>query len=172
MNLDEIKEKIKACLLKLYTNDRILFERNEGKGACERCLVFRLGIYLQEVFPDYFVDCDFNSARVNGEDVNGKPIMNPDGTTTNRFVDIIVHKRLAVTDTDFICFEIKKWNHGNRVSENKDKQVLTILTSQYGYKYGFYLIFGENLQRTRWMVFHRNQSPEPMGAVFQNETDN
>lgn len=166
MKLDEIKERIKGCLSKLYTQDRILFERNEGEGLCERCLVFRFGLYLQEAFPDYFVDCDFNSARVNGNHVSGKPIMNPDGTTTNRFVDIIVHKRLAVGETDFICFEIKKWNNGNKDAENKDKQNLTILTSQYGYKYGFYLIFGKNLQTTKWIVFHRNRNPEPVESIF------
>src|SRR4030043_55491 len=108
MNLEEIKGKIKACLQKLYQNDTLLFERNNGKGLCERCIVFRFALYLQEEFSDYFVDCDFNSASVNGQPVGGKPITNIDGrTSTNRFVDIIVHKRTVETNTDFICFEVK-----------------------------------------------------------------
>jgi len=172
LTLDEIKNKIKECLRKLYEKDAILFERNNGKGLCERCLVFRFGLYLQEAFNDYFVDCDFNSSIVNGHQASGKPITNPNNTITNRFVDIIVHKRAAPPNSDFICFEIKKWSNANTEATEKDMNNLRVLTSEYGYLYGFYLIFGRNLNTTKWIVFHRDQVPEQIRMVFQNETTN
>jgi len=163
----QITNKIKQCLEKLYQNDSILFERNKGKGLCERCIVFRFALYLQEVFPDDIVDCDFNSALVNGQDIRGKPIRNSNGkTSTDRFVDIIVHKRTAEANTDFICFEIKKWNNYDKKATAKDKNNLSILTSEYGYQYGFYLIFGRNKKATKWSIFQNGKQLNDEEVIF------
>lgn len=164
--LDLIKNKIRKCLVRLYREEPNLFDMNGGSGLCERCLVFRFGIYLQEEFPGLFVDSDFNSSFVNGRRVRGKQITNPDSTKTNRFVDIIVHKRKIATLTDFICFEIKKWNNGNRKAVDKDKNILRVLTSEFGYKYGFFLILGKNLSKTKWIIYRRNHDPDPVELVF------
>lgn len=173
MTLEQIKEKIKKCLRKLYTQDAVLFERNQSKGLCERCLVFRFGLYLQKEFPNHFVDCDFNSASVNSRDVRGKPITDTDGrTSTNRFVDIIIHKRTTQTNTDFICFEIKKWNNYDKEATEKDKNNLKVLTSEYGYKYGFYLILGKSMEKTKWVIFRRGGTPEETSPVFTDERTN
>lgn len=166
MCLVEIKDKIKKCLEKLYEKDAELFNRNDGKGLCERCLVFRFALYLQEAFRNYFVDCDFNSAQINGQPVSGKPITNSDGTATKRFVDIIVHKRTFNHNNDFICFEIKKWNNHNSKASKKDKNNLNVLTSEYGYRYGFYLILGKNIEETKWAVFQNGRIFEQMEQVF------
>jgi hypothetical protein len=167
MYIEEIKNKIKQCLETLYQKDSILFERNNGKGLCERCIVFRFAYYLQNTFPDYFVDCDFNSASVNGRPVDGKPVINPDRrTSTKRFVDIIVHNRTFRQANDFICFEIKKWNNNDmRVSE-KDKNNLKVLTSEYGYHYGFHLILGKTINETKWEIFQNGESSNRMEPVF------
>ena len=157
MSLEEIKGKIKQCLEMLYQKDSILFNWN-NKCLCERCIVFRFAHYLQNTFSDYFVDCDFNGASVNGQPVGGKPITNPnDRAITNRFVDIIIHKRTIQTNTDFICFEIKKWNNYDKEAAEKDKNNLKVLTHEYGYNYGFYLIFGKTRQRTQWVIFQNGQ---------------
>ena len=167
MSLNDIKSKIKECLEKLYQKDSILFERNNGEGLCERCIVFRFALYLQKKFPDYFVDCDFNSSSENGQPLNGKSIPEPDGgTSTKRFVDIIVHKRMTETNSDFICFEIKKWNSNNRQAAEKDKNNLKELTSKYGYRYGFYLIFGKTKQETQWGIFQNGQPLNDEELVF------
>ena len=163
----EVKSKVISVLQKLYRNDAILFERNNRKGLCERALVFRFWLYLPRAFPDYFVDCDFNSHSRDGRTFSGKPIPNRDGTTTDRFVDIIVHKRgLSGLDSDFICFEIKKWNNTNTKAAEKDQNNLRILTSEYGYKYGFYLILGRSLNSTQWAIYGRNGYFEPKRAVL------
>jgi hypothetical protein len=167
MNIEEIKNKIKQCLRTLYQNDSILFERNSGKGLCERCIVFRFAYYLQNNFPDYSVDCDFNSASIDGRPVNGKPIIDPNRrTSTKRFVDIIVHNRTFRQASDFICFEIKKWNNNNMRASEKDKNNLRVLTSEYGYRYGFYLILGRTINETKWGIFQSGESLSGMVPVF------
>lgn len=161
MNLQEIKDKINICLQRLYRDDVILFERNQGKGLCERCIVFRFALYLQEMFPDYFVDCDFNSSSINGNAVSAKPITNIGGrTTTNRFVDIIIHSRSFGRKNDFICFEVKKWNNYDKKAVEKDKNNLKVLTSEYGYEYGFYLILAKTREKTRGVIFQNGRPIE------------
>jgi hypothetical protein len=166
MNIKEIKNKIKQCLEKLYQNDSLLFVENNNKGLCERCIVFRFALYLQKKFPNYFIDCDFNSAIANGRNITCKPITNPDGTTTGRFIDIIIHKRTSVRFNDFICFEIKKWNNKSRESTEKDKNNLKGLTSEYGYKYGFYLILGRTKEKTKWIVFRNGAPLNDLESIF------
>jgi len=169
-SLEKIKEVIRCCLRQLYYKDHILFQRNKGKGLCERCIVFRFGLYLQEALPAFFVDCDFNSASVGRREVHGKPIENQDGrTTTNRYVDIIVHGRTGNPRDDFICFEIKKWNNYNNSAFKKDVNNLGILTDRYGYKYGFYLILGKILSKTKWIIFQNGDVYKTKSLVFQSE---
>jgi len=39
-SLTEIKTVIKECLNDVYTTDSDILERNNGKGVCERSIVF------------------------------------------------------------------------------------------------------------------------------------
>lgn len=137
-NLNEIKEFVKCCLDQLYSIDDELFKRNNGKGVSERAICFRLAHYLQnEIGSDFFVDCDYNSSDRGKKGTAGKPISNPDGSKTKRFIDIIIHKREPENKDNLICIEIKKWNNKNRKKFEKDKNNLRVLTLQYGYHMGF-----------------------------------
>jgi len=159
-NWTEIKWKIVNALNKLYREDECLFTRNNGRGLAERCIVFRFAHDLQNEFDDYSVDCDFNSASVNSQDVSGKPITNSDGwTVTNRFIDIIIHKRTREPNSNnLICFEIKKWDNRKRESIEKDKNNLRALTCgyEYGYQYCFHIIIGKTIDRTTIEIFERD----------------
>lgn len=187
--LDEIKETIKTCLSQLYERDSILFDANNGKGISERCIVFRFAHYLQSQLNQsfnqlnqFFVDCDFNSSYVYHKDAegkwqsqprSGKQIQNPDGSVTNRFVDIIVHRRNSnipnnMPASDFICFEFKKWNNYDR--EN-DINKLERLTSHYHYLYGFLIVFGRKKATTKWTIFKDGNEIESNRLVYENESN-
>lgn len=176
-SLDEIRDLIKGCLHQVYDADASLFERNPQHGISERCLVFRFAHYLQNQLEDFFVDCDFNSSFEGYVDMqghfrsqkrHGKPIRNVDGTTTNRFVDIIVHKRNFTTPSnDFICFELKRWNNSPK---EKDKNNLRRLTSDYGYKYGFLIRFGRKKNGAKWTIYQNGEAIENNTSIFENET--
>ena len=178
--LNEIKELVAKCINQVYVEDRFLFSRNRGVGVCERAIVFRFAHYLQDRIPNYFVDCDFNSSfegyidqggNIIGQERPGKPIENENGTITKRFIDIIVHKRDYQTRNDLICFEIKKWNNRNSIEIRKDKNNLRVLTSQYGYIYGFHISFHREREKTTWEIFENGSSIEQKSLVFQNETE-
>ena len=157
ISLDEIKESVKKCLDKTYSDDIILFERNRRKGLSERCIVFRFAHYLQNELHGWFVDCDFNSSSINNHERSGKPIVGDSGRITKRFIDIIVHKRDFRQENDFLCFEIKKWNNYSRSQQKKDLNNLKRLTTDYGYNYGFYIILGKERGSAKWMIFKNGQ---------------
>jgi hypothetical protein len=54
--IDEIKEKVKYCLLKLKRRDKYLLE----KDLNERTITHKLATYLQEQFQELNVDCEYN----------------------------------------------------------------------------------------------------------------
>ena len=171
---DEVKlikciDIIKVCLDELYSKEKFLFDNN----LCERCLVFRLAHHLQIIFnkeysaEGYFVDCDYNSScnydegRGDLKRSSGKPIPNQlSKKSKKRFIDIIVHKRESESDSNLICFEIKKWNNCTVEGMKKDKNNLAVLTSQYGYSFGFHLIFGEVERDLKLYVFKGNKEVE------------
>lgn len=178
-NLNEIKRLVAECINQIYLEDEFLFARNNGEGVCERAIVFRFAHYLQNKIPNYFVDCDFNSSfegyidlegNIIGQERRGKPIENESGTITKRFIDIIVHKRDYKTRNDFVCFEIKKWNNGSTKDKRKDKNNLRVLTSKYGYLYGFHITFHRDREKTKWEIFKNGSPIEQESRVFQNET--
>lgn len=158
--IEIIKSKIKGCLNKIYTEDKNLFEKNKGRGVCERCLVFRFALYLQEAFNDYIVDCDYNSSSQNGKESNGKSIPDSTGKISKKFIDIIIHKRENNVKSDFICFEIKKWNNKDNEAVKKDENNLKVLTNDYGYKYGFHLIFGKTKKEVEHKIFRNGEFVE------------
>lgn len=179
--LAEIKDLVKDAISELYEKDQFLFERNNGKGVCERALVFRFAHYLQNRILKFYVDCDFNSSfegyispngQIIGKERQGKPIANPDGTVTKRFVDIIVHKRDFATRNDLICFEIKKWNNTKKEEAKKDRNNLRVLTSIYGYVYGFHVFLHRKKQNCKWTIFHKGDIVEQKAKVFENEAEN
>lgn len=56
-----IKEKINQIIDKFYQKDKELLEyQNQYNTIAERCIAFRLGIYFQERFSEYNVDCEYN----------------------------------------------------------------------------------------------------------------
>ena len=121
---------------------------------------------LDELYPDegYFVDCDYNSScyydesRGEWTNRNGKPIINQKtGEIKKRFIDMIVHKREKNSGSDFICFEIKKWDNCSADGFKKDENNLRVLTSEYGYQFGFHIIFGKIKARTKVRVFRGNK---------------
>lgn len=165
--LDIYLKYIYTCLGYLYQQEYSLFEND----LCERCITFRFAHFLQNIFDNnsgnnkYFVDCDYNSSfyfderRSQWIKRNGKPIgEQTSGKLVKRFIDIIVHQRKYEQPSDLICFEIKKWNNCTKLGINKDMNNLKQLTSKYGYSFGFHLIFGQKIEKTKLRVVRGDQS--------------
>ncbi len=182
-SLEEVKELVRNTLIRLYKIDAELFKRKQDKMMHELCFTFRLAHHLQSIIgEDFFVDSHYDSSYKKRLDNEGNPVLDENGNIIwdeqdqkyflkiggkgRRYVDIIVHKREANSESDFICFELKKWTTDKPKTRRYDSNKLVQLTTTYHYKYGFYLVLGKEMRDCRWIIFHDGVIEEPNAPVF------
>jgi len=139
-NIDIVEFKVNNALNLFYNKDAILIK----DGLCERCLAHRFAVHLEEQnFDGYFIDCEYNKRHLNRK-ITSKRVSNPNGN----YIDIVITKRNGNSEDDIICFELKR--HNNYRGRQKDRDNLSILTNghDFGYKFGFYIIFNPNKWKT------------------------
>ena len=124
---------IVASINRLFERDRVLFEID----ANERSITHKLGMYLQENFSEWDVDCEYNRegnnakyllnniGKIDSDDTDGKTV----------FPDIIVHKRK--TSENKLIIEIKKTT--NHQSRDIDIRKLEGLSMQLNYENALFL---------------------------------
>ena len=140
-NNKEVSEKIKNAYRKFLKNDSYLLK----VGANERSITHRLAIYLEDEFPDYNVDCEYNRECADIKKIseilnNNIPetvisITHKNGNTISVFPDIIIHHR--GTDNNFIVIEAKKTTNNCKYDKKKLKAYKTDLK----YKHAFFIKF-------------------------------
>jgi len=150
---DEIKGIVNCCLQKLRKQDKYLLD----KKVNERTITHKLAEYLQDHFPEFNVDCEYNRFEHNRLDDLVKRLELPrnkvnwdDTEAKTVFPDIIVHKR-GKPEYNLLVIEVKKkskLNTGNLERNNFDKNKLRAFTEEpYNYKSGLFLridLDGEN----------------------------
>jgi hypothetical protein len=129
-NDKEIIEKLNLAISILFKNDSYLLDVD----ANERSISHKLGVYLQDIFKDWDVDCEYNrifdfEKRV---DLPRKyDVSNWDTEATTVYPDIIVHHR--GTDENLLVIEMKK-NALNKPDEF-DSLKLKEFKKQLGYQF-------------------------------------
>ena len=152
MNLQEIKEKVIIALQCFYSNDAYLIEYQ----VAERALTHKLAEYLQKLFPDYNVDCEYNKVG-DGDPKRIDLLMaaqqdcpqDCNKCAANKcvvFPDIIVHKRGR--DENILVIEAKTaWSGQAQVNDYKKLQAL-IDSGEYHYQLGVAFRFSGNFEET------------------------
>lgn len=127
-------ERVQRAVDQLLRRDANLFDMDVN----ERSISHRLAIYLEEQFPDWDVDCEYNR---NGHDpkrlrLTPDMIESDDEQGTSVYPDIIVHRRGK--PENFLAIEIKKHNGGGK--EN-DLLKLRALRKELGYAHALFVRF-------------------------------
>lgn len=169
MELGHVEERVCAALSKLLEKDHYLLK----KKANERSITHRLGIYLQEMFPEWHVDCEYN---LDGDDTKrlegfidellceyerlGVALtdreLQQDTEDKTVYPDIIVHKRGK--ECNLLVIEAKKnqsTERGNKRGEIRDRVKLSKYVEKFGYKHALFLKLGvgddyESLTEVEW----------------------
>ena len=142
MKQHQIERRIMHAIDTLRMNDFYLLQNN----CSERSIVHRLAIYIEQVFPEFNVDCEYNR---NLSDKKRLLSVIPEGLdedeyNRNRLVspDIIVHKRDSNKE-NLLVIEVKKSTTSvNNSLREFDYEKLRLFTSaEYGlgYRYGMYI---------------------------------
>jgi len=145
MKRSEIETLIKASLGEFFKNDPDLIVVD----ANERSISHKLAEYIQDRFPDWNVDCEYNRDMKVPKYLE-IPVVDTrsndtDGTTV--YPDIIIHKRR--TEQNLLVIEIKKSNSG----VEKDIRKIQAFLESPDYKYDFGLmliIYTDNKSRKKY----------------------
>jgi hypothetical protein len=136
MNNKEVMVKIKIMIAyrKLLKNDSHLLEVD----ANERSITHRFAIYLEDEFPNYNVDCEYNRNGLETKRLNllKKEICSDDTNGVTVYPDIIIHHR--GTKDNFIVIEAKKTTTNNN---NNDKEKLEAYKNDLKYRHAFFVNF-------------------------------
>jgi len=82
---EEIEHRLHRAMSLVLDNDSYLIEH----GPSERAVAHRLAVYLEQEFPEWHVDCEYNR---QGGDTSRKQVR-LNGVLKNADPDIIVHRR-------------------------------------------------------------------------------
>ena len=132
MEFEEVRERVSAALAQFTDTDRFLLEHDLN----ERCIASRVALYLQAIFPEYYVDVEYN--RV------GRPpkrLQLPDECANYRnkqgdtlaVPDVIVHRR-GPEGPNLLVLEFKKTS--NPDAFGCDRKRIFAFRDQLGYRYG------------------------------------
>ncbi len=140
---DELERILRSCLKKLRKLDKTLLDINVN----ERTITHKLAGYLQQNFPEFNVDCEYNrfedlvkklklpKDKINWDDIEAK-IISP---------DILIHKR-GIQEDNLLVIEVKKSSNINPGDFDRMK-LQQFRQEPYSYTYGLFLridLDGEN----------------------------
>jgi len=108
----EIKKEVISCIIQLLKNDYLLFDID----ANERSISHKLAEYLQQRFPEWHVDCEYNRHGIDIIDIKRSNIK--EGEERRVYPDIIVHIRN--TNYNLLVIELKCRDSDGRDSDGRD----------------------------------------------------
>lgn len=119
-NENEIKTRAIIAICRLYCHDQDLLD----VGVNERSLTHKLAEYLQDEFPEWHVDCEYNRRHDQVKKLRIREWhSSPDDTEARTVVpDIIVHRRQ--TDQNLIVLESRKPVELERITISKSSALL------------------------------------------------
>jgi len=137
---DELERIVKISLKKLRSLDKKLLEIKVN----ERTITHKLAVYLQQSFPEFNVDCEYNRDECNEFDDLVKKLELPtnnvswdDTEAKTVFPDIIIHNR-GTQEKNLLVIEVKK--SSSSISGKVDRNKLIAFTKDhYNYKFGLFL---------------------------------
>ena len=135
-SFDEVRCKIETALQLLYKHDHFLITNNTS----ERAITHKLAEYIQGLFPEWHVDCEYNRrGEDRPKDIQGKRTSYP---------DIIIHRRNK--KDNLLIIEAKSVHSRNRSDiVDKGKIAAYISDTRYEYSFGLWIYFHDDLAETQ-----------------------
>ncbi|PSD16122.1 hypothetical protein C7E12_02065 [Stenotrophomonas maltophilia] len=129
-------EAVARALSELLDNDHDLL----GIDANERSITFRFAMYLQQHFPDWTVDCEYNRDGTEPKRLGHLELYpdSEDDEAKTVFPDVIVHRR--GTRNNYLVLEFKKST--SRVDRQIDLRKLRGYKQQLGYEHALFVEVG------------------------------
>lgn len=127
---EEVKQRVIAAIARFYRHDPELLEVDVN----ERTITHKLAEYLQDEFPEWHVDCEYNRLGTDVKRLSliGEVVTPFDTEAKTVFPDIIIHRRRK--KKNLLVIEVKKISGGDKI---KDHEKLEAFTQDPNYRYCF-----------------------------------
>ena len=147
-----IKTLVERALIKLYKQDSYLIV-NHPRGnlqdyhVSERGIVFRFGIYFQELlaetpFSQFNLDVEYNRNMYEKK-------MLP-SFANGTFPDLILHKR-GSNDQNILILEFKTWWNNKTTDDEKKITQFIDITGGYRYRIGASIVLNQKDYVIKWI---------------------
>jgi len=126
MNNSIIKGKIREALKLFIAKDKQALLRVD---IYEPTISHRIAVYLEELFPEFDIDCEYNKTLLGKKkDMNGKKIR----------PDIIIHTRMTNVANSVIV-EIKKSGRNSKLSKSDIEKLKKCMNGILNYDLGVFV---------------------------------
>ncbi len=140
IDADVVRTRLEVAVERLLERDLYLLTLN----VHERSISHKLGCYLQEQFPVWDVDCEYNRDCHLLKQLNLPPRDGKSGEDAERRVlpDVIVHRR-GDNDHNLLVVEVKTaWSRDTDDDWDRKKLRAFKDADELDYRYGYFLKFG------------------------------
>lgn len=127
-----VETNINDALNLLYRNDRLLITNSTS----ERSITHKLAAYIQQLFPQWHVDCEYNRRGLR----RPKDILDQDTS----YPDIIIHQRN--TTTNLLVIEAKSIYSADHTDTHDKKKIKAYIEDpEYQYRFGLWICFYDEI---------------------------
>ena len=157
-DLQVAQSRLRRALRRLYERDRFLIETSVN----ERSITHWMAVYMQEAFPGWDVDCEYNKNGANPKRLPVAPweITTADTNGQTVYPDIIVHHR--GTQENLLVIEAKKgWTGANSANDVRKLQAFGEL-EEFAYRFGAFVVLNRRRVDIRWFSDGREHEPETL----------
>jgi hypothetical protein len=151
---EEIRKRTRIALGVLQKNDSFLLKSD----VHERSIAHKLAEYLQEQFPDWNVDCEYNRKSVETKKLEGIRECEEDRKRDTVYPDIIVHERN--TKHNLLVIELKK-NDSKCQCDIRKLELFTNVKGEFGYTLGLFIQFDDSQSKLKWFKDGKETDSEP-----------
>ena len=149
IDLKNIKNILDAAFENFYRLDSELLDyRTEDRAVSERCMVFHIGWYIQNLmkqeslFRDYSIDSEYNRCFEHAKSMYKVTLAGIKEKIGDAIPDLIIHKRKSNAH-NLAIFEFKKkgqYERKGRLDDFKKLKYFTDSNNEYKFKYGFWIV--------------------------------
>ncbi len=126
INNNIIKGKIREALKLFIVKDK---QALLCVDIYEPTISHRIAVYLEELFPDFDIDCEYNKTLLGKKkDMNGKKIR----------PDIIIHTR-STNEDNSVILEIKKSGKNSKLAKADIEKLKRCMTGTLNYNLGVFV---------------------------------
>ena len=128
---------IKASYLIFHDVEEAKCLKNQYKYVSERSIVFRFGIYFNDIFnklvsQEYHIDAEYNRSGNNSKSMRD---LNDPSKNINCVPDLIVHRR-GNQNNNLVIIEFKTWWNCCQDNDFCKLKYFTDSNNEYNYKFG------------------------------------